>query len=505
MSALINARGGRIATRVKILFSDGSEYQIDNMKNIISSLTLDEKLSAETECPVGVISSRILDIKISSTDKSLIPDNEKSIHYGLMNSTAKIELYITEETSTGEAGTEQLFGRYFIDEWKTNITNSSPNQVVISATDIMGRLCKMDVPEVPFGSVHKTKDYVIALFNALNEKLNKADRIVIDEKNIDFGCFPDIVYTNLDLDSIGNVLNQISQSTLTNIYINRQGVLVTDSCYDDKKREAKYQLNIMTEARLQGMYNSCDGIKCTYTKVQPQEIEQVASIKDVDLFNDSEEEENNKIEGVKLNQAVYKLNRVEVQPDNASTLAYISKISYSKEKLNIYISSTANTKASIKVYGQAMNQIEQVYEVGGQNKLEMNISLIEEAYVQKYAELLYKLMTIKNNGLTLKTYLNSNVKLGDMLYIDASGAMEVKGYYKVIGIDWDLAAYGSCKLTLLKTFSVDYNVDSMLVAQILKLYMRLLGIEVTADMNDITENENNSGETILGSLLDKLR
>ena len=496
MSTLTNARGGKIDTRVKILFADGSEYTIDNKKNLISSLKLDEELSAETNCPVGVISSRILDIKISSTDKSLIPDNEKSIHYGLMNSTAKIELYITE------AGTEQLFGRYFVDEWSANITNNSPNQVEISATDIMGRLCKMEVPEVEFKNLHKTKDYVIALFTALNEKLDEADRVVINENNIDFGSFPNIIYTNLDMESIGNVLNQISQSTLTNIYINRQGVLMTDSCYDDTKREAKYTLNIMTQAKLKGMYNSFDGVTCVYTKVKPEEIVQVASLKDVDLFNDGEE---NKIENIKFNKSVYKLNRIEVKPYDVSTIAYVSRIGYSKDKLNLYISSNANTKASIKVYGQAMTKTEQVYEVGGKNKLEMKVSLIEEDYVDKYAELLYKLMTIKNNGLVLKSYLNSNVKLGDMIYVDASGALEIAGYYKVIGINWDFYAYASCSLTLLKTFSVDYNVDSVLVGQILKLYKRLLGITVHINMNDITNNENNSCEKTLGSLLDRLR
>lgn len=496
MAELINARGGKIDTRVKLLFADGSEYTIDNIKNIISSLTLDEQLSAETNCPVGVISSRTLDIKISSTDKSLIPDNEKSIHYGLMNNTAKIELYITE------AGTEQLFGRYFVDEWSANITNSSPNQVVLSATDIMGRLCKMDVPEVEFKNLHKTKDYVIALFTALNEKLDETDRVVIDEKNIDFGSFPNIIYTNLDMESIGNTLNQISQSTLTNIYISRQGVLMTDSCYDDTKREAKYTLNIMTQTKLKGMYNSCDGVKCIYTKVQPEVIEQVASMKDVDLFNDGEV---NKIEGIKLNRSVYKLNRIEIKADDASAIAYVSGIGYSKDKLNIYISSNTNTKASIKVYGQAMTKTEQMYEVGGKNKLEMNISLIEENYVEKYAELLYKLMQIKDNGIVLKTYLNSSVKLGDMIYIDASGAMEVAGYYKVMGLDWDFSAYGGCRMTLIKTFSVDYNVDSLLLGQILKLYKRLLGITVPINMNDITNNENNSCEETLGSLLDRLR
>ena len=45
----------------------------------------------------------------------------------------------------------------------------------------------------------------------------------------------------------------------------------------------------------------------------------------------------------------------------------------------------------------------------------------------------------------------------------------------------------------------------MLVGQILKLYKRLLGVTVPINMNDITNNENNSCEETLGSLLDKLR
>ena len=200
------------------------------------------------------------------------------------------------------------------------------------------------------------------------------------------------------------------------------------------------------------------------------------------------------------------MNRVCVEPEDTDCIVYVSDMAYTRNSINLTIKTDKNTKANIIVYGQPMSNSEILFEVGGKHKLEMHCSVIEENYVQKYAELLLNLMQIKNNGLSVVTYLKSDIKLGDIVYCDCSGAMNIKGYYKIIGIDWDISAYGKATVKMIKTFNIDYNLNSLLLSQITMVFKRLLGIDVNKMlMNDITVPENTCTESKIGELLDKLR
>ena len=127
---MISGIVGEILVQVKFTLSDGSTFTLNsgssiNSYNFISSLKVNEALSAENNIPIGVNTSNIIDIEIISNNKALIPENTGSVYYGYMNNTAIIEIYITENN-------EQLyFGKYFVDSWKSSISSDSPNLVKI--------------------------------------------------------------------------------------------------------------------------------------------------------------------------------------------------------------------------------------------------------------------------------------------------------------------------------------------------------------------------------------
>ena len=79
----------KVQCNIKITLSDGTEININNninnqsnsnIKNFITDISLDEKLNAQNNNPVGVVSSNTLKISLNSNDRSLFYDNKNSIY-----------------------------------------------------------------------------------------------------------------------------------------------------------------------------------------------------------------------------------------------------------------------------------------------------------------------------------------------------------------------------------------------------------------------------------------
>lgn len=445
---------GEILVQVKFTLSNGSIFTLNsgssiNNNNFITSLKLNESLSAENNIPIGVNTSSILDIEIISNNKALIPENENSTYYGYMNNSAIIEIYITESNE------EIYFGKYFVNSWKSSISSDTPNLVKISATNIMSIVSKQVVPDIEINTGMYIKNYLLNVIDGLNETLPQTKQIEYNEGDIKFDAFPVMQFSNLDTENMGNCLNGLSQCTMTNIFVDRDGNLKTDYCCDDSPSEAVYSFDVMTSASAgSGLLVDYDSIKVNYSLGNILDVEQLANLYQQDCIAGD-----NLFKDISLGGAVYKINRIEVVAEDPSIFVGVKSALYNKNKMQVTIEADAATKVDIKIFGQRLDTTSMVYETDGENKLEVTNRVIEKSYVEKYANNMLQLINFKNNSMSVEGYFNPRVKLSDTVFINCTNAMSISGYYKVVGLDWDLSMYGKCVMSLIKTFEVDYDVD----------------------------------------------
>lgn len=467
---------GEILAQVKFTLSDGSTFTLNsdssiNRYNFISSLKLNESLSAENNIPIGVNTSSILNIEIISNNKALIPENENSTYYGYMNNSAIIEIYITESNE------EIYFGKYFVNSWRSSISSDTPNLVKISATNIMSIISKQEVPDIEINTGMYIKNYLLNVIDELNSKLPQTKQIKYNERDIKFDAFPVMQFSNLDTENMGNCLNGLSQCTMTNIFVDRDGKLKTDYCCDDNPSEAVYSFDVMTSASAGGgLLVEYDSIKVNYSLGNILDVEQLAGLYQQDVIKGD-----NIFKDISLGGAVYKINRIEVVADDPSIFVGVKSAKYNKNKMQVTIEADAATKVSIKIFGQRLDTTSMVYETDGENKLEVTNRVIEKSYVEKYVNNMLQLINFKNNSMSVEGYFNPRVKLSDTVFINCNNSMSISGYYKVVGLDWDLSIYGKCVMSLIKTFEVNYNVD---------VIMKNLNNLLELTINGVYSNDN---------------
>ena len=466
---------------------DGSNFELSytsnlNNTNYVKKINFEEKISTSTDMPVGVNNGDVIDIEIISKNRALIPDNKSSIYYGHMNNKAIIEFNIIEQEET------IYMGKLFVNSWKSSNNIENPNSVYIQAVNLMSIISKLNVPDININRSTYIKDYIIEVLNKLNSIMEEDKQVKINENDVRFDVFPVMQFCNIDTENIGNCFNGISQSTLTNIYISRDGYIKTDYNCDDIKEEAQYKLNVLTGAEYgTGMLVDYDGVKVKYSNGDIKDTEVIASIYNREVIKGE-----NKISDISLGDAVFKVNRIECIPKDNSVFIEIKDANYNKNKMSIILDVENSTKADINVYGQRLDNTELVKELGGNNILEISNRIIPASYIDKYMDNTLKLMSIKNNCLNITGYITPKIKLGDIVYVDVEGGMNVSGYYKVIGLNWEFSTYSFCEMTLIKTFNNSYEVDSITEYLNTLFENRLYGIpQKSSDFISLSEEENN--------------
>lgn len=496
---MINGNSGELIYKFKFKLSDGSGFVLNsndeiNKQNHVLSYKTNEKISTNSNLPIGVNTSNVLDLEIISKNMALIPENENSIYYGMMNDSAYIDIDVSED------GVEYYYGRYFVNSWKSNKTSDSPNKVVISATGLMGYISKFAVPNVSIKSGMYIKDYLLNVVYELNKILSDDKKIKVNEEDVNFTAFPTMLFCNLDTENIGSCFNSLSQSTLTNIYIDREGYLKTDYCCDDSEIDGKYNLEVFTGAECgTGLLVNYDSIKVNYSLGQIKDIETLASLYNQDVIAGDTEFNN-----ISLGDSVYKINRIECFSEDGA-FVNIKNPKYNKKNINLVVESDRVTKVNITVFGQRLDNTMLTKETEGKNKLEITNKVIPPDYIDKYKGNLEALIKIKNNSMKVVGYITPAVKLSDIVYVNVQNAMNVSGYYKVVEIDRE-GTDGRCTLALIKTFKMEYDIEALVFSYRNLLEKRLHGIHVNInDLKDLSESENTYVESVLADDLRDLR
>lgn len=417
----------------------------------IRSVNVEEELDAINQNPVGVTSSNSIVFNIRSIDKKLIPENSSSEYFGYMNDTAIIKFFL--EDSEGEFE----FGTWYISKWYSTVTSGDPFKVTIEAYDILSVIFNNSVPNVNISDSTSIKDYLIDILNKLNESNDERHQIDFDEEDIVFDEFPLMQFSNLNTSNMSDLLNTISQATLTNIFIDiRDNKLKTDYCGDDTKGESVGNIsdviNVTNASVDSGGLVGFSGIKVYYSQGVVNEPTTLVTLSGQTLVSGD-----NYFSNIELgNSSIYRNNIINITTTD-NVLAYNKSAVYNKNYLDLIVSSSGATTCEIVVKGQTINEsklfIEKYRNNNGNNVLEINNRVLPPEYIEQYADEMLRLIGIREGSIAAVGWINPRIGLSKTVNVNLAKSISTSGYYKTTKMYWTITVGIKCSASLIKTIT----------------------------------------------------
>ena len=271
-------------------------------------------------------------------------------------------------------------------------------------------------------------------------------------------------YNNMDRSTFESLLNNIALCTASYIWIDRNRYLRTDHLLDDSLTEAVAHLdgskNIFEYNLETSDIDSYSGVKISYVNSVKYKDKQLLSLENVSLSKGS-----NKLLDQKLDDDnVFDIHTIKFTDDD--NRVDCKNFDFYKDSIDLYINSTMDTKCDVDVYGTVIKEkMKSVRKyIDSNNKgtlLKIENKLLSQNYINTYADGLVNLMKMKESRVTAKGYINPQIQLGDIVTMVGS-TIGIKGFYKVIGLEFELGSSYSCTASLMRTISTEYNPDDIL-------------------------------------------
>lgn len=514
-----------VRAEVTITFSDARSFTLPvsdgqtDLKNYCSSIDIDEQLyKSSSNNIVGNICGNTLSLSLVSADKLLIPNNNTSTYYGLMNDTAYVDIYFT----VVESNTRVYMGRYYVDTWEGGTDSSRPNEVSISAVDLFGK-----IKNIPLGKVRIQKnisfiDYIETIKNYINTIVPNCMQIQWNTNYVDIYRNSryawQMEYNNFDRDTLEALFNNIAKDSISYIWIDRDRYIRTDHLLDDSGSESVVELsgstNLLTYNMQTGDIDKYSGVSVKYINNITSSYDELLSMNNVDLFGDDVDtvDNVNTLSDRKMNQStVDDISLIQVVCDGDETkqgncLAF----DWYKDTITLYVSASENCVANIKVWGTYI--IEDYATItkykNDNNKdavIEIENRTLRRELINTYIDGLLNLMSMKNNMVEVQGFIDPTLKCGDTVrFIGAR--FSIDDYYKVTGLKFSLSG-GSyrCTASLLKVISTDENVDDILFPYNEALKNTLGGIIINpSGLPNLTNTEEEACEAYIGDLIEDL-
>jgi len=450
-----------VQTTLQVHFRNGDVYNIpmrdpnqQGLDNYCTAVSVKEQLySNNNNNVVGNITSSILSITVQSKDGLLISSNTNSIYYGYMDNTAYIEVNVT-----GEDNVNTYLGRYFVDAWENGTKASDANTVNISAVSLIGRIKNISLRKLRLQRNLTVKDFIKSVVDKLNSGLPSYMQVLYRDQDLNIfdvtGYNWQLWYNNIDRDSFENIINNIAQNTLTNLWIDRNRYLKADWLLDDTQEQPvstiSGSVNVLDYGTNLADTSNASGVEVTYIDNVSYEDKELANIEGYPLTAGV-----NELDSIKLNSSkISNISTIEIINDSGTSKC-VSFFNY-KDSIDFKIISTANTNANIKIWGTVIKEIENTKTLYKDNNhksdvVSINNNILRKELIDMYTTGLLGLISISNSSIYMEGFINPQVKIGDLVTVSGT-KLGINGNYKVIGVELKLGTNYRCKLNLLKTF-----------------------------------------------------
>ena len=435
------------------------QAETEDSENYIESISISRKLNIQG-ASLAVVSSDSLRIDLISKDQSLMPDNALSPYYEYLNDNAIAVIYATGyiyENSNGEHAYRSFkeqrkpLGTFYVYDWLSASTTEELNAVTILANDILSDIMASEVPNVKPEDGLTIKEYFCRIITALNDEITYDDfKIKFNKGDISFGTL-DADYNNifnLDTSSMDNFLNNLSQSTLTNIYISNGNNLKTDQIYDDASDipvcNISEDINIVSISSEDSNLVKYTNLELKYPLGTVGKFEQL-------LSGDQETDSNLEIEfPTTINRIFF------ASVTGGTTKPDVTIKDYNAKKMIIDINTggeeTVNCKVVGRKYSDALKTKKESIAVKRKNStLSVVNRVLSPLLIPEYFRILKDIIKIQKNSLTAQGMFNPLINICDTVLVDADEILNIKeGKYKVVGIDLEFSESYNCTLNMLK-------------------------------------------------------
>ena len=468
----------RVSTAAKIIFSNGSNYTIPftnphdsqnpDLLNYGTNCKLKQALyKANSTNVIGNICGSTLSIEGKSLNKLLIPSNENSQYYSYMNNTAKIEVKVT-----GDDNVETNMGVYYVDSWEGTESSDNYDTFNITCVDLMSKIKNIKITKVRINQQMKFSQYLKQIIDTLNDSLpvgmkviytmstlEKMDKIYNDNWNM--------YYNNINTDSIENIFNELSQNTLSYVWIDRNNELQVDTLLDDVNEvitpvcELSGSTNLLSYSSEQGDICAYSGIECEFISGITYKDEQVLDINNIHLSAG-----NNTINTQLNSDRVIKVNLIEITPEDASVKCSVTGFLNFRNYIEINVKSLGETNVSIKVYGKLINEsYDTLTKYKSDNDKNSLLSIknhvLRSEDIPTYVDNFLRLISMKNSSLQVEGWINPQVKLSNMIEMTGT-RLGISNYYKVIELEFNLVTNYRCRASLMKTIDAIEAIETLL-------------------------------------------
>lgn len=510
----------RVLTTAKIIFSNGQEYTIPmvnpndhvnpDLQNYGTKCTLKQSLYKGTSTNViGNICCSSLSIEGRSYDKLLITSNASSPYHRYMNNTAKVEI-----RCTGDDEVETLMGVYYVDTWECGTSSSDYDSFYISCVDLLSKIKNISLKKVRLRQKMKFSDYLKTVIDKLNlslssdlqvnytlSTLQKMDNLYNDNWSM--------YYNNIDRESIESIFNILAQNTLSYIWIDRNNYLQVDSLIDDNQSEAVCTLsgldNLFSYEIQQGDIGNYSGLSVEYISAISYKDEQLLQLKDYQLYVGK-----NNITGQLNTDKAIKINVIEVNCDDGSKAVCTGFFNY-KNEIDMTIKSFNNVKATITVYGQVIDETYKTISVYKKpnirsNVLEVKNHILRAEDIETYTNNFLRLISMENSSVSAEGYLNTQLKLSDMVAVVGT-RLAINNYYKVVDLEFSLGTSYRCKASLMKTIDGNVSIEALL-GNDNEFVLGMMGgetVDTTYDFFSPTPSQETQIQNYIGTELTELQ
>lgn len=447
--------------RVVIHFRNNTELVLDRKKsdsgllvNYLTSAEVTERMYAPNQNPVGAVGSGTFKLEITSSDRSLIPENSASAYYGLMDKTAEVSISFYE----GETINKVDMGRFYVSTWESKTDSSGKYQVTIEGTDLIGILLKNEVPGMDIKKDVYVSDFLEDLKNALDEELEDKFKFNWVYKDI-FLDYDRIDNNDIDAQSVGSLLNILNQSTLINMYISRSMVennrnIIVANC-KDVLMPTPYRLSDDSEITYanisKGALIGYSGVKVNYSIGSINQSGNLANLSSMSLVPGD-----NTISDISIGTAVYKVLDIGIKTDS-DELPSIVSVRYNRRSATIVINNhkSSNINVEISISGQTLNEnmlsVKKMSDVESNEVFEVTNSLLPSNRIDSFANGLLGLMGERATGLIIRGQFNpKDLKLNTAVNVDCSRSVYTSGLYRAHELNWKLGVGLTCEAKMIK-------------------------------------------------------
>lgn len=427
---------------VDIIELDVTDNMSENIGTFISDITIKRSIKSRTDNPVGVVNSSTVAINIIADDKKLVPFNKESPYYGYMNENSYIDITLIYENDGSTK--RDYMGRYYTSNWVAYVTNSGI-RISIDGTDILGVIFKYKLPDIDINYRHNIKEHLLDVIDSINKDLPVDDMVNYDIDDIDFGPFEWMQFNNLEMRSVSDYLNSLSQYTLHNIYIGRDNKLKVRYALDKSATNIVGKLddcdNVYSNEVLTGNIVNYGGVYVKYNNGLLNRVDRVAG-----LSGQIVEAGITEIPTIELGGGVYKVNYIQITPDDLQEVDIVD-IDMNKNNISITVSTEEETHCNIDVYGQTISDnissVKRFKSEGDRTTLDVENYLLYKGDIPLYADKLVELMDFEDNLISLIGWISPSIELGDRVRVEQE-SIGVSGEGLVMATEYRIGAGYEC-------------------------------------------------------------